>query len=388
MKVALSFPGCHRRAGVERVVFECARYLSRRGHDVHVLANDWEADSTTPINYHRVPLPKGPWVFRAPAYFRRCTEFVAKGDYDVLNTHGCVCPTGGVQWVQSLHASWLERAKRFRPKCSWGRVRQALNPAHKLILSLERRHFEARAYRKLIATTVDVRRDLKDFYGVPEEDVVIVPNGFSPEEFSPQRRLERRDAMRKELGLSPEHVAMLFVANELDRKGYRTILQALRRLARKDLRLLVVGRPATVKVMSLAAEYGVADQVIACGSTSDVSRFHAAADLFVLPTQYEAFCLAILEALGSGLPVVTTNVPGARDAIIPDANGLLIEKPDDGDELAAALARVADTDFRTRLTDRAAESVAQYQWPVVMRSYEAVLLESAGIHHRREAVST
>jgi UDP-glucose:(heptosyl)LPS alpha-1,3-glucosyltransferase len=252
---------------------------------------------------------------------------------------------------------------------------------------LERLHFERRAYRKLTATTAEVRQDLKNFYGVPEEDVVIVPNGFSPEEFSPKRRIERREVMRSELELAPEHVAMLFTAHELDRKGYRTILHAMRQLARKDLRLLVVGRPPTATVMSLAAEYGVADQVIACGSTSNVSRFHAAADLFVLPTQYEAFCLAILEALGSGLPVVTTNVPGARDAIVSGENGLLINRPDDGEELAAALARMTDADFRACLTDRAPATVAKYQWPVVMRAYEKVLVESMSKNAGREAVS-
>jgi UDP-glucose:(heptosyl)LPS alpha-1,3-glucosyltransferase len=341
------------------------------------LANEWETDPSVRITYHRVELPKAPWVFRAPAYFRRCGDLVDRGNYDVLNTHGCICPTGGVQWVQSLHAAWLQRARTYRPKFSWGRVRQALNPAHKLILRMERLHFEARAYRKLIATTPDVRQDLRDFYGVPEEDVVIVPNGFSPDEFSPERRMERRDEMRKQLGLAPDHVAMLFVANELERKGYRTILNALRMLARPELRLLVVGRPATQTVMRLAARVGVADQVIACGSTSDVSRFHAAADLFVLPTQYEAFCLAILEALGSGLPILTTDVPGARDAIISGENGLLINDPDGAEELAAAINRLTSADFRNRLSIQAPRSVAPYQWPVVMRSYETVLLNSA-----------
>src|SRR6266496_3911322 len=100
MKVALAFPGCHRRAGVERVMFECARYLALRGHDVHVLANEWETDPSVRITYHRVELPKAPWVFQASAYFRRCGDLVDRGNYDVLNTHGCICPTGGVQWVQ------------------------------------------------------------------------------------------------------------------------------------------------------------------------------------------------------------------------------------------------------------------------------------------------
>jgi glycosyltransferase involved in cell wall biosynthesis len=129
--------------------------------------------------------------------------------------------------------------------------------------------------------------------------------------------------------------------------------------------------------MKIAETYGVADQVLACGSTGDVSEYHAASDFFVLPTQYEAFCLAILEALGSGLPVVTSSVPGARDAIVDGVNGLLVNDPQSAEELAAALGRMLNVEFRSRVSSQAPGSVARYQWPSVMRSYEAVLLEAA-----------
>lgn len=377
MKIALSFPGCHRRGGVERVMFECARFLARGGHDVHVFARDWEADPSVEISYHRVPSLAKPWFLAGTSYFSQCNRVLDRAAFDVLNTHGCVCPTGGVQWVQSVHAAWLDRAKEHRRPLSVARAKQSLNPAHRLILRMERLHFENRAYRKVIATTPDVRADLNRWYGVPESDVVIVPNGFSPEEFSPDRRLDRRDAVRTRLGLKPDHVAMLFVANELERKGYETILSAMRTLARPELRLLVVGRPSSNTVKRIAATYGLADQVLACGPTGDVSEYHAASDLFVLPTQYEAFCLAILEALGSGLPVITSSVPGARDAIVPGVNGLLINDPRGHEELAAALSRVLDADFRSRLSEQAPGSVAHHQWPAIMRSYEAVLTEAA-----------
>jgi UDP-glucose:(heptosyl)LPS alpha-1,3-glucosyltransferase len=243
---------------------------------------------------------------------------------------------------------------------------------------LEEHHFARRDYRKIIATTPEVREDLNHYYGVPAEDVVVIPNGFAPTEFNPERRRARRCEMRERLGLDGDQIALLFVANELERKGYGTILDAMRRLGRPDLRLLVVGRPDVNLVRQRAAEFGLSDQVIACGSTADVSAFHAAGDVFVLPTQYEAFCLAILEALGSGLPVVTTRVPGAHDAIIADENGLLIDDPRSGEQLAAALQRLCDGPTRARMTANAAESVREYQWPTVLRRYERVLEENCG----------
>jgi len=376
MKVALSFPGCHRRGGVERVVFECAHYLAGRGHDVSVLASDWEEDDA-PICYRQVPSYRRPPFVRCGSYFEEAT-WMAKGmDYDVLNTHGVVCPTGGVQLVHSLHRAWLERSRTLRGPLSAARWRQNLNPLHPVLLGLERRHFRERRYRKLIALTPQVRADLERFYGVPPADVIVNPNGFSPTEFSPERRAARRDEMRARLGLAPEHTALLFVANELERKGYPTLLSALARLADPEVRLLVVGNVNNDKVGRLAAAAGVGAQVVACGPTRDVAGFHAAADLFVLPTQYEAFCLAILEALGSGLPVVTTRVPGASDAVVPGVNGALISDPRDGEELAAALRPLLDAAMRAALSAAAPASVIAYQWPTVLARYEEILREHA-----------
>jgi UDP-glucose:(heptosyl)LPS alpha-1,3-glucosyltransferase len=381
MKAVLSFPGCHRRAGVERIMFECARHLASQGHDVTVFANEWEEDDTQHIKYHYVPMQKQPFFLAGTSYFRECTKALRDAEYDVLNTHGSICPLGGVQWVQSIQRAWLEQSKKMRSPLSLSRIRQQLNPLHPVLLGLEDRHFRERNYQKLIATTPQVKADLNRLYGVPEEDVVIIPNGFSPTEFNPKRRAERRQASREQLGLKPNHVALLFVANELERKGYHTILAALSLLKGtpegKNLRLLVVGRPAKQLVLQHAAELSLEDQVISCGTTQDVSAFHAASDLFVLPTQYEAFCLAILEALGSGLPVVTTKVPGAQDAIRPGENGFLIDDPHNGEHLASILKLLSDDGKRAEISNQAPGTVEEYQWPRVLSRYESVLCQYA-----------
>lgn len=373
MKIALSFPGCHRRGGVERVVYECAGFLAQRQHDVTVYAEEWEEGDRRGVRYHRVAVRRQPGFLRGASYFRKCTEALAHERYEVLNTHGAVCPTGGVQWVQSVHRAWLERCREFRAPFSPARIRQRLNPLHPVILRLEATHFRERRYRKLIATTAQVRADLERFYGVPAADVEVIPNGFSPTEFNPERRAERRAAMREKLGLRPDDIALLFVANELDRKGFATILGAMRILGAPRLRLLAIGRPSAAAIQRGAARFGLAGQVTACGPTSDVAAYHAAGDLFVLPTQYEAFSLAILESLGSGLPVITSEVPGARDAIRPGENGALIRDPQNAEELAAALAPLLDETRRAALTATTPATAHAYRWPTVLTHYERVL---------------
>ena len=283
---------------------------------------------------------------------------------------------GGVYWAASIHRAWLERAREFRSNCSVARWKQRLNPVHRVLLKMEHEHLGNRCYRKVIALTPEVRRDIMRFYNVPEADVMVIPNGFSPGEFNPRGRISRRTAMRARLALAPSHIVLLFVANELERKGYRTILAALRQLRCEDLRLVVVGRSDVTTVKRMAAEFGVQEQVVACGASDDVASFHAASDIFVLPTQYEAFCLAILEALGSGLPVVTSKIPGAQNAIQPGVNGLLVDDPLNGSQLAEAIALLLDTNRRSEFAAQAPNTVVQYQWPTVLARYETVLTNS------------
>lgn len=377
MNIALAFPGCHREGGVERVLFECARFLAQQGHDVSVFANRWEQDDQAVIQYEYVPMHTRPTFLRPQSFFQQATRQIQAADYDVLNGHGVVCPTGGVMLVHSLHRAWLERSRQMRGSLSGSRWKQNLNPIHSILLRLEARHFSERRYRKLIALTPQVKSDLHRFYDVPPDDVIVNPNGFSPTEFSPEKRAARRGEMRQKLGLTPDQIVLLFVANELERKGYPTLLTALRVLNDPRVRLLVVGRIDSADARRQADAKGVAAQVIICGSTQDVAGFHAAADLFVLPTQYEAFCLAILEALGSGLPVVTTRIPGAEDAIRSGINGVLVDDPKNGEMLAEALRPLLDPDTHIALSATTPDSVRAYQWPTVLAKYEQILQQNA-----------
>ena len=360
------------------MVYECARFLAARpspGHEVHIYASHWEPIPGSNVYFHPVDIPQRPAFLAGRRYFDAASRLL--GRHDVLNTHGCVCPVGGVHWVQSVHAAWLQRARSMRPPLSLARLKQRLNPVHPILLKLEERHFAQRHYQKLIATTPQVVRDLQHFYGVPPEDVVIIPNGFNPDEFNPARRAQRRAAMRRSLSLADHHIVLLMVANELERKGFFVLLKALQKIANDNVHLLVAGRSSVAQVQREARRAGLSRHVHALGPSSDVAALHAAADLMVLPTQYEAFSLAILEALGSGLPVVATAVPGAADALVPGVNGYVQQNPLDAGELAALLTPLLSHERLAALSATTPATVRHYQWPQVLQRYEQVLLAHA-----------
>jgi glycosyltransferase involved in cell wall biosynthesis len=223
-----------------------------------------------------------------------------------------------------------------------------------------------------------VRSDLQRLYSVPESDVEIVPNGFNPIEFNVENRMQNRSRMRHKLGFTDRQFVLLFAANELERKGFYTLLRSMNRLRDTDAVVLVVGRYDPVEAQKSVDEHKLGDRILLCGSTSNIAEYHAASDAFVLPTKYEAFCLAILEALGSGLPVITTDVPGAYNAIIESVNGLLVNNPEDDDQLASTIRTLVSLYREDFLPASISNTVEQYQWPTVLQRYEQILIENSG----------
>ena len=118
---------------------------------------------------------------------------------------------------------------------------------------------------------------------------------------------------------------------------------------------------------------GLGDRVRWHGASAEVAPWYAVGDLFVMPTQYEAFPLVVVESLASGLPVITTAVAGSSEAIQPDVNGLLQRDPDDVDELVALLEQGLDGDRRRRWSDAAPETVRDLEWGVLTGRLAAVI---------------
>jgi UDP-glucose:(heptosyl)LPS alpha-1,3-glucosyltransferase len=107
------------------------------------------------------------------------------------------------------------------------------------------------------------------------------------------------------------------------------------------------------------------------GASSDVARYFAAADFFTLPTYYEAWGLVIVEALATGIPVLTSRLAGAAVAVQENRTGLLVDDPHDEAEIAAKI----DALLRMRLAspDEISQSVQAYRWETVLTRYEQIL---------------
>ena len=162
------------------------------------------------------------------------------------------------------------------------------------------------------------------------------------------------------------------------RKGLHFLIAALARMQRRDSRLLVVGHGRTKPYERLAAKLGVAQRVRFLGPQPAVERFYAAGRVLALPTVYDPCSNVVLEALAGGLPVVTTAANGASEFIRPGDNGAILARPDDCQDLAAALDEYLERSTDPAVQQAAMAAVADLSWPRTVAETLAALEEVGG----------
>ncbi|WP_347243710.1 glycosyltransferase family 4 protein, partial [Thermogutta sp.] len=174
----------------------------------------------------------------------------------------------------------------------------------------------------------------------PEQARLIVSTGVDVEAFSPERfSSAERQAIRQRWGIPSNAIVVTMIARLIAPKGVREFLEAAERL-KGQAHFVLIGEPDPGNPDSLTWEdvqdYIQKGIVLAPGWQKDVVPWLAITDIFVLPSYREGTPVAILEAMAMGLPVVATDVPGCREAVIPGENGFLVP-PRDSEALAEAL---------------------------------------------------
>ena len=316
--IALVRRGYSRSGGAEMYLKRLANGMAEAGHKVQLITTDqWQEDQ---------------WPFGSVRHLRTKTVIGFADELEQVRPQlGCdvlfslerVWSCDVYRAGDGVHRAWLARRRRFEVPLK--QFVRAASQKHRDLLKLEESLFGKRNAGGTIVASQMVADEIVDFYGYPANKIILVRNGvpLSKFRFDP----DVREKSRAELKLKSDEIALLFAGSGWERKGLLFAIEAMALCKNRKLRLLIAGRGSARSYKTTRFLFWRENPVRFVGEVEDLRPLYTAADIFILPTIYDPFSNACLEALACGLPVITTRSNGFSEIIENGINGSIIDNP-------------------------------------------------------------
>jgi len=315
-RIAFVRRGYSPTGGAEMYLKRLARGVAEAGNDLELIAsNEW---------------PEDQWRFGSVTRLRaesvlgfadELEEIRPQLHYDALFSLERVWSCDVYRAGDGVHRAWLARRRNFELPLK--QFVRALNRKHRDLLQLEESLLADRKAARVIVASQMVKNEIVDFYAYPAGNIDIIRNGVPLDKF--RFDPEVRQKTREDLKLKPDQIALLFAGSGWERKGLLFAIQAMALCQNKKLRLLVAGRGNKTLYKTARLRFWREEPVRFLGEVAEVARLYAAADIFILPTIYDPFSNACLEALACGLPVITTHSNGFSEIIKDSVHGSIVD---------------------------------------------------------------
>lgn len=206
--------------------------------------------------------------------------------------------------------------------------------------------------RRLLAVSAYIKAEMEKQFGFPGANICVVHNGVDPAPFERPLR-EEAVAFRKKFGIDEDEIVVSLIARVTRAKGHYELIEALRLLPRSlRYKCLIVGegkeRP---KLERLVSEHGLSDKAIFTGFEGNIPAVLQASDIMLLPSHFEPFGLAVVEAMLSHTAVIGSNSGAIPEIITHGKNGLLFKAQNPAELARCMEALIGDRGLRHRLGD-------------------------------------
>lgn len=306
--------------GLQRDFLRIAKECIKRGHHVDVYTAEWEGpDPAFPVTL----LPQKAYQnhTRSRHFVKALQPYLAKHHYDLVIGFNKM-PGLDVYYA----ADTCFQAKARQKHGAWFRWL----PRYRHLLAYEQAVFGRDVATEILMISKAEQAQFEHFYQTPAARFHLLPPGIDRDRIAPANASSIRKAMRKGFKLADDTLLLLAVGSGFKAKGLdRTLagIAALPRPLKQRVELYVVGKDNPKQFQNQAERLGITHQVSFLQGRNDVPELMLAADLLVHPAYNENTGTVLLEALASGLPVLTTDVCGYANYIIQANAGRVLKSP-------------------------------------------------------------
>jgi len=322
-KVALIRQRYAHDGGAERFVSRALQALRSRDVRLTLITREWRgAEGFEVLTCNPFYLGR---LWRDWSFARAVCRRLESESFDLVQSHERLSCCDVYRAGDGVHREWL--AQRARAQGALGRLGTVLNPYHYYVKGAERRLLENPDLKAVICNSRMVREEIRRYFAIADVKLHVIYSGVDTGAFHPDLRIHRGE-IRARHGIPESATLFLFVGSGFERKGMAALLQAMAMLPGETF-LLVVGRDRYLsRFQARARHLGLARRVLFVGSQQEVKPYYGAAEALVLPTLYDPFPNVALEAMASGLPVITSLKSGAAELIENGRNGFVCDALD------------------------------------------------------------
>lgn len=394
MRIVHLYDGHERVRGegsVPEVVWNLARRMAARGHEVTVLERQWRGTTARSVHegvvFRRLDLSTGSSEPYDQIPYEQVQTIPGALRLVIDRVNFARAAWSHVDGFDVIHAH-LPFAANVLATLSSSVARRLVYTAH--LGETRKRVVEPIVspdawLAKRAARTVTLNPTMQRAFierGVPAGRLTVIPNGVDLARFADTDE-PTRDRVRAAYDL--ESPIVLFVGTVTPRKRVQDLIDAAARvLPDQDAHLVVVGNltldSAYVESVRASVPSTIAGRVTFTGFVpeEELTALYALADIFVLPSAEEGSSIAVTEALAAGLPVVATDIPGIAQQVEHGTHGFLFPVGDT-DRLGSHLACLLDDPGeRARLADAVEEHATTLSWDRTVERYLAVYRDIAG----------
>ena len=335
LRIALIRQNYRPDGGAERFVSRALDALAAKGVVVSLFARHWKPQAG--IHFELCNPPALGRLVRDWGFARAVCNKLSKRKFDLVQSHERLTCCDVYRAGDGVHRAWLERRGN-------GQMRglDRISLYHRYLLHTERAMFESPRLRAVICNSHMVKDEILHYFAIDPAKLHVIYSGVDLEIFHPRNRLGRAERLDL-LGIPADAPVFLFVGSGFERKGLAPLLQAMAHLA-KPAWLIVLGQDkSAARYRALAEQLGIASRVHWAGAVSDPASWYGLGDALVLPTLYDPFPNVVLEAMASGLAIITSTACGGAELVQEGVQGF-VRKHDDVAGLALAMAELLDVE--------------------------------------------